>query len=84
MAIVRYRTRKRKTENMANTDVRSDSEIPPRSPASMVLDSDDARNYSDDDVDFPPTAHPVRELVTASIFVLSVICLIIWCGSKLL
>jgi hypothetical protein len=71
---------------MANTDVRSwrDSEIPPRSPASMVLDSDDARNYSDDDVDFPPTAHPVRELVTASIFVLSVIGLIIWCGSKLL
>ena len=69
---------------MANTHVRSDSEIPPRSPASMVLDSDDARNYSDDDVDFPPTAHPVGEFVTASIFVLAVIVLMVWAGWKLL
>jgi hypothetical protein len=43
---------------------------------------------SNDDFDFPPTAHPVREFVTASIFVLAVIVLmvwcIVWCGWKLL
>jgi hypothetical protein len=77
-------------ENMTNMDARTwrDSEILPRSPISTVLESEDALNPSNDDFDFPPTAHPVRELVTASIFVLAVIVLIVWCmvwcGSKLL
>jgi hypothetical protein len=70
----------REMEDMANMDVSAwrGSEIPARSPASTALE------FGDDDVDFPPTAHPVRELITATIAVVSVIALIIWCGSKLL
>jgi TRAP-type C4-dicarboxylate transport system permease small subunit len=38
----------------------------------------------DDDFDFPPTAHPGRELFTASLFVLLVLALLVWGGWKLI
>jgi hypothetical protein len=38
----------------------------------------------DDDFDFLPTAHPGRELFTASLFVLLTIALFVWAGSKLI
>ena len=37
-----------------------------------------------DDYDFPPTAHPARELFTASLFVLLTIGLLVWGGWKLI
>ena len=40
--------------------------------------------FSDDDFDFPPTAHPGRELFTFSLFVLLVIGLTVWGGWKLI
>jgi hypothetical protein len=46
--------------------------------------SNGARNSYDDGFDFPPTLHPVRELVTFSIFAAGVIALLVWGGSKLL
>jgi len=39
---------------------------------------------SDDGLDFPPTAHPGRELLTASLFVLAVITFLVWGGWKLI
>jgi hypothetical protein len=41
-------------------------------------------SFSDDGLDFPPTLHPVRELITFSIFVSGIIAFIIWGGFKLL
>lgn len=41
-------------------------------------------HFSDDDFDFPPTAHPGRELFTFSLFVLLVIGLTVWGGWKLI
>jgi hypothetical protein len=78
--------RGREMKNMANMDVRAwrASEMLSQSPTSAMPQSDDALNFSNDDFDFPPTAHPVRELVTASIFVLAVILLMVGGGSKLL
>jgi len=38
----------------------------------------------DDGLDFPPTAHPSRELVTRSLFVLAVITFLVWGGWKLI
>ena len=38
----------------------------------------------DDGFDFPPTAHPGRELFTAILFVLLVLALLIWGGWKLI
>ena len=43
-----------------------------------------AAQDSDDDFDFLPTAHPGRELFTASLFVLLTIALFVWAGSKLI
>jgi hypothetical protein len=38
---------------------------------------------SDDGFDFPPTAHPGRELFTASLFFLLIMGLLVWGGWKL-
>jgi hypothetical protein len=43
-----------------------------------------AAEESDDGFDFPPTAHPGRELFTASFFVLLIMSLVIWGGWKLI
>jgi hypothetical protein len=43
----------------------------------------DARE-SDDGFGFPPTAHPGRELFTASLFVLLIMALLVWGGWKLI
>jgi hypothetical protein len=45
--------------------------------------TDAAREY-DDGFDFPPTAHPARELFTFSLFVLIIITLVVWGGWKLM
>ena len=37
-----------------------------------------AARESDDGFDFPPTAHPGRELFTASLFVLLIISFLVW------
>jgi hypothetical protein len=37
-----------------------------------------------DDFDFPPTAHPGRELFTFSLFALSIITIVVWGCWKLL
>ncbi len=41
------------------------------------------REY-DDGFDFPPTAHPGRELFTFSLFILLIITLLAWGGWKLI
>jgi hypothetical protein len=43
-----------------------------------------AAQESDDDFDFLPTAHPGREVFTASLFVLLIIAFFVWAGSKLI
>jgi hypothetical protein len=43
-----------------------------------------ARRDFDDGLDFPPTEHPGRELVTASLFVLLSLALLFWGGWKLI
>jgi hypothetical protein len=43
-----------------------------------------AARESDDGFDFPPTAYPGRELVTASLFVLLIMALLVWGGWKLI
>jgi hypothetical protein len=70
---------------MANMDVGAwgHSEALSRSNSGTAIESDGAQNSSDDGFDFPPTLHPVRELVTFSIFVAGIIALIVWGGSKL-
>ena len=45
--------------------------------------TDAAREY-DDGFDFPPAAHPGRELFTFSLFVLLIIAAVIWGGWKLI
>jgi hypothetical protein len=40
-----------------------------------------AREY-DDGFDFPPTAHPGRELFTFSLFVLLIITAVVWVGGS--
>jgi hypothetical protein len=42
-----------------------------------------AREY-DDGFDFPPTAHPGRELFTFSLFVLLIVTFAVWGGWKLI
>ena len=44
----------------------------------------DAARETDDGLDFPPTAHPGRELFTASLFVFLIIALLVWGGWKLI
>jgi hypothetical protein len=46
--------------------------------AAASQSSVDAACEFDDGVDFPPTAHPGRELFTASLFVLLIISLLVW------
>ena len=43
-----------------------------------------AARESDDGFDFPPTAHPGRELFTASLFVVLIMALLVWGGWKLI
>jgi hypothetical protein len=43
-----------------------------------------AARESDDGFDFPPTAHPGRELFTASLFILLIMALLVWGGWKLI
>ena len=43
-----------------------------------------AANDSGDDFDFPPTAHPGRELFTFSLFVLLITALVVWGSWKLI
>jgi hypothetical protein len=43
-----------------------------------------ATSESDDGFDFPPTAHPGRELFTFSLFVLLIITFVVWGGWKLI
>ena len=71
---------------MANMDAGAwrHSEALSQSHSGKAIESDSAVNSSDDGFDFPPTLHPVRELVTFSIFVLGVITLLVWGGSNLL
>ena len=70
---------------MANMDVGAwgHSEGLSQSHLGAAIKSDGALNSSDDGFDFPPTLHPVRELVTFSIFMSGVIALIVWGGWKL-
>ena len=42
------------------------------------------RAHVDDDLEFPPTAHPRRELFTASLVILLVLVLLVWVGWKLI
>lgn len=42
-----------------------------------------ARKY-DDSLDFPPPAHPGRELFTASLFVLVITTFVVWGGWRLI
>ena len=71
---------------MANMDVGAwgHSEALSQSHSGTAIESNGNLNPSDDGFDFPPTLHPVRELVTFSIFVAGVIALLVWSGSKLL
>jgi hypothetical protein len=70
---------------MANTDARSwsRSEILSQSASHGPIEAGYSP-FSDDGFDFPPTAHPIRELITFSLFVTSIIALLVWGGSKLL
>jgi hypothetical protein len=56
----------------------------PARTASRSQSSVDVARESDDGLDFPPTAHPGRELFTASLFVLLIIGLLVWGGWKLI
>jgi hypothetical protein len=55
-----------------------------QSSSGSLKGSDDGFNFSDDSLDFPPTAYPFRELATGSIFILAAIVLVIWGAWKLL
>ena len=65
-------------EHMALTDIRA-----LRAQRASQSSVGDARE-SDDGFDFPPTAHPGRELFTASLFVLLIMALLVWGGWKLI
>jgi hypothetical protein len=52
--------------------------------ASQSQSSVDAACETDDGLDFPPSAHPGRELFTASLFVFLIIAFFIWGGWKLI
>ena len=47
-------------------------------------ESEEGFYASDDDFDFPPTAHPGRELFTASLFVLVILTFVVWGGLNLI
>jgi hypothetical protein len=70
---------------MAHTDTRVfRAEIAPQRAEIASQSSVRAERESDDDFDFPPTAHPGRELFTASLFVLLIMALVVWGGWKLI
>jgi hypothetical protein len=71
---------------MANMNVGAwrRSDMPSRSYARTDINSASAANSFDDGLDFPPTAHPVRELITFSIFALAVVGFVVWSALKLL
>jgi hypothetical protein len=75
---------------MANMDVGAwgHSEVLSQLHSSAAIESDRTLNSYDasydDGFDFPPTDHPVRELVTFGMFVSGVIALLVSGGSKLL
>ena len=68
---------------MANMDVRA-WRHPGIQSRSFTSTANDAVKLSDDDLDFPSADHPIRELITFSIFLSGVVSLIIWGGLKLL
>jgi hypothetical protein len=65
-------------KHMTNTDVRA------LRGERASQSSGGAWRESDDGFDFPPTAHPGRELFTASLFVLLSLTLLLWGGWKLI
>jgi hypothetical protein len=70
---------------MAHTDTRAlRAEIASQRAETGSQSSVRAERESDDDFDFPPTAHPGRELFTASLFVLLIMALVVWGGWKLI
>ena len=71
---------------MANMDVGAwrHSEVLSQPHSGTAIEFGGPLHSYDDGLDFPPTLHPVRELVTFSIFALGVIALLVWGGSKLL
>ena len=42
------------------------------------------RDPDDEDFDFPPTEHPVRELLTMSFFAVVILAFLIWLGWSLI
>jgi hypothetical protein len=70
---------------MANTNFGTlrRSEIPSRSYSGETAQADGSVTSFDDGLDFPPTLHPVRELLTFSIFALCVVGLMVWGVLKL-
>jgi hypothetical protein len=71
--------------NVAHTQAGSlRAESAPRSVAESASQSVEAARELDDGFDFPPTAHPGRELFTASVFVLLIISLLVWGGWRLI
>ncbi len=68
---------------MASIDVGAWGHSKVESHSSAAIESDGAHISHDDGFDFPPTLHPVRELVTFSTFAAGVIALLDWGGSKL-
>jgi hypothetical protein len=78
---------------MAKVDVGAwgHSKVVSQAHSSAAIDSGGTLNFYDDSCDasyddgfdFPPTDHPIRELVSFSIFVSAVLALLVWGGSKL-
>jgi hypothetical protein len=73
-------------DHMTNMDVGAwrPSEVSSQSYSNTAIKPDGAVTSFDDGMDFPPTDHPFRELVTFSIFASSVVGLLVWGGLKLL
>jgi hypothetical protein len=70
---------------MANTNFGTlrRSEIHSRSYSGETAQSDGSLTSFEDGFDFPPTAHPARELLTFSAFALGVVGLMVWGVLKL-
>ena len=59
-------------------------EIPSLRDERASQSSVNAARESDDGFDFPPTAHPARELFTASLFVFLIVSFLVWGCWKLI
>jgi hypothetical protein len=80
----RSRLKVRET-NVTHTQARTlRAESASRCVAKSASQSVEAERELDDGFDFPPTAHPGRELFTASLFVLLIISLLVWGGWRLI